>query len=403
MAASLYAKTKLNIADGYMKEKIKNKGSLKSRYGKWTILDVIPRGRQGKDCLCRCDCGHEAIVAATSLRGGRTTQCTECAKKINRFPNSKYDHSKWLGKKFGKLTVIGFGEVTGADGTLYICECECGFTKGYSGSKLKNGKIMQCLHCSNSAKGKKHGFYKYPEYKVWQSIKSRCTNPSDKGYPAYGGRGISICKEWAESFETFIEDIGFRPQEGLTLDRIDNDRGYEPGNVRWVTHMINSNNTRKNVRYTKNGATYTARELAEKFSVPYSRMNWCLIRYGIDWVFDNIERVREIKRKKLCTSFGGKMVESFRNALPDRLYIKCHKLAFEQSTATLYDSGLVERLFFSNPKDVNVSEGEIVLDVSAAEVRAYSKAPFVPVKDGCWKSSCLIHMAHIREYKKPSP
>jgi hypothetical protein len=383
--------------------KIKNQGSLKSRYGRWTILEVLSKGRRGKDCLCQCDCGGVAVVAATSLRAGRSTQCEECAKKTRRFPNSKYDHSEWLGKKFGKLTVIGFGEVTKNDGTLYICECECGYVKGYSGSKLKKGKIVQCLHCSNSQKGTKHGFYKYPEYKIWQSIKRRCLCPSDKAYPRYGGRGISIYMGWAESFSVFIKDVGFRPEEGLALDRIDNNRGYEPGNVRWASHMVNCNNTRKNVHYEQGGVKYTARELAQKFSVPYSRMNWCLIRYGIDWVFDNIEKVREIKRKRPNILLEEKMVGSRPQGIPHRLYTKCLRVVFEQSYdfSSLYDTGVFGKEFFSDPKQVVLSGGEFVLEVDT-EAFDGQEIHFVRVKDGCWKNSSPLLMAHIREYKQVS-
>ena len=95
------------------------------------------------------------------------------------------------------------------------------------------------------------------------------------------------------------------------------------------------------------------------------------------------------------------MDESFRKAIPNPLYIKCPKAAFEQSAATFYDSGLVHRLFFSNPKDLNVSEGEIVLEVDAAAFQAGPEPS--SVKDGCWKSRSPLFMAHIREYKQPPP
>lgn len=192
-----------------------------------------------------------------------------------------------MGKRFGKLVIVGFGEVTRNDGTLYICRCDCGYEKGYCGSKLKAGRIKQCRFCAAVERSTKHGHYNKPEYKIWQAIKSRCLNPKDKQYPNYGQRGISIYPEWADDFQVFFEAVGERPLEGLTLDRIDNNKGYEPGNVRWVTHRVNCNNTRRNRIFEKDGKQYTVRQLADLFQVPYSTMNWLLLRYGIDHVFEN--------------------------------------------------------------------------------------------------------------------
>jgi hypothetical protein len=77
-------------------------------------------------------------------------------------------------------------------------------------------------------------------------MKARCYNPKDTKYPDYGGRGIVMCDEWRNSFEAFLADVGPRPAPGLSIDRIDNDGNYEPGNVRWATHVVQQSNTRRN-------------------------------------------------------------------------------------------------------------------------------------------------------------
>ena len=264
------------------------------KFGNWTVLETFSSPR-GKYCRCQCICGNEGEVAATSLRAGRSTQCKECAKKT-RYGARRHNHEKWIGETFGKLTVISLGEMT-REGRMYRCICSCGKQKEYPAAKLKAGKTKQCLSCSNSERSTKHGFHAYPEYKIWTAIKSRCRKLDNKQYKYYGERGIDICQEWFDSFETFIEHIGFRPGKRFTLDRTDNEKGYQPGNVRWVPMLVNANNTRRNVHYEKDGTSYTARDVATKFNIPYHRVNWCLIRYGIDWVFANIETVRQIRKK----------------------------------------------------------------------------------------------------------
>jgi hypothetical protein len=88
-----------------------------------------------------------------------------------------------------------------------------------------------------------HGRHGTPTYRSWRSMKTRCTNPNHEGYTYYGGRGIRVCDRWAESFETFLADMGDRP-EGTSLDRIDPDGDYEPGNVRWATASEQRRNRR---------------------------------------------------------------------------------------------------------------------------------------------------------------
>jgi len=100
-----------------------------------------------------------------------------------------------------------------------------------------------------------------PLYKKWSSMKDRCFNPRSRHYHRYGGRGITMCKEWVEDFAKFASDVGKQP-EGMTLDRIDNNKGYEPTNVRWVTRLVQANNRSTNIVVTHDGLTMTISDWA---------------------------------------------------------------------------------------------------------------------------------------------
>lgn len=108
-------------------------------------------------------------------------------------------------------------------------------------------------------------------YTLWCGIKQRCLNPDHKHYHRYGGRGVTVCQEWADSFEVFREAVG-EPPAGMTLDRIDNDKGYEPSNVRWTTRKEQANNRSTNVVLTWEGKTMTLKQWAEHLEWPYGRI-----------------------------------------------------------------------------------------------------------------------------------
>lgn len=115
---------------------------------------------------------------------------------------------------------------------------------------------------------KRHHGTKTDEYKVWNGVKQRCYNPNNVAYSNYGGRGIKICERW-KSFEYFYTDMGQRPTPKHQLDRIDNNKGYEPGNCRWVTAKVNANNRRDNRYVTIYGQTKSLKQWCEEYEVPY--------------------------------------------------------------------------------------------------------------------------------------
>ena len=113
----------------------------------------------------------------------------------------------------------------------------------------------------------RHGLCYLPEYAVWNSARDRCTNPNAKFYRDYGGRGIRMYPDWIKSFLPFFEHIGPRPSKLFTLDRINNNKGYEPGNVRWALRKTQMNNTRSNIVITIGDKTMTVAQWAESLGI----------------------------------------------------------------------------------------------------------------------------------------
>ena len=149
------------------------------------------------------------------------------------------------GLKFGKLTVIGFSNTNKHGQAMWKCRCECGNETIVKGSHLTTGHTISC---GKHAKHCKHGMTKKRPYRIWQDMKSRCENPKVACFKHYGGRGITVCEEWRNSFEAFYEwatSHGYSDE--LTLDRIDVNGNYCPDNCRWATWHEQRINQRKAV------------------------------------------------------------------------------------------------------------------------------------------------------------
>ena len=157
------------------------------------------------------------------------------------------------GKTFDRLTVIQFDKISNYRG-YWLCRCSCGKTVSVSGKRLRDGntKSCGCKNINNPGRPLKHGYrsslsencMRTKTYKCWVNMKNRCLNPNVKGYEYYGGRGITVCDRWKNSFENFLVDMGEPPSPELSIDRIDNDGNYEPGNCKWSTKYEQVHNRR---------------------------------------------------------------------------------------------------------------------------------------------------------------
>lgn len=178
----------------------------------------------------------------------------------------------WAGITQGQLTIHNEVGRDKHGNVLWHCVCMCGATCVKSNKELASGVKSCSTACGVSASNtirSKHGMWKSKEYRAWSGIKQRCLNPSNTHYVRYGGRGITICPQWVDSFEQFLSDVGEAPSNALSLDRIDNDGNYEPGNVRWATRKIQSNNRQRTLRTEINGEVLPLTEIATKYGVAY--------------------------------------------------------------------------------------------------------------------------------------
>lgn len=193
-----------------------------------------------------------------------------------------------IGKKFGRWTVIRYSHKDKNRIKYYICKCECGIERAVNKANLIKGKSQSCgclNHEQTSIRCKKYNKDEKKLLKVFNSIRARCFNPKHNAYCNYGARGITIYSEWLKNPILFVKwAIANGYEEGLSVDRIDNDKGYTPENCHFADAKVQSRNRRSNLKYYYKGKTLCLSEWAEKLNISYP-MLWQRIRkYG--WSFE---------------------------------------------------------------------------------------------------------------------
>lgn len=191
-----------------------------------------------------------------------------------------------VGMTFNYWTVLERHGKRGQKAT-WKCICKCGKIKVIAGQSIRSGESKSCGCRPHHTTGHRHtiNYSATPTYRSWQSMVSRCTQPSSPAFTYYNKRGIKICKQW-RTFANFFADMGERP-DGTTLDRYPNNGGnYEPGNCRWATQREQANNKITNLSFTFDGKQFTLAELARHTGASKEKLRSRLCRSKLPWTVE---------------------------------------------------------------------------------------------------------------------
>lgn len=183
------------------------------------------------------------------------------------------------GQRFGRWTVM-----SRVPPRSWFCRCDCGTERAVDRGSIRAGRSLGCIQCHPALGNRRtHGQKRTRIYTIWSGMKGRCDNPHDAAYPRYGGRGIKVCDTWARSFEAFRDwaaSSGY--QAHLTIDRRDNNGGYEPENCRWLTRADQNRNCSRNRPIIFRGRKVLVCDLCKEVGLPQDVLKNRILRYGWD-------------------------------------------------------------------------------------------------------------------------
>lgn len=218
----------------------------------------------------------------------------------------------------------------------FKCRCKCNKEIDVSLGHLRSGHTTKCMECAHKTKAKENR--NTPEYTVWAALKARCTNPNSPQWNDYGGRGITVCDRWLNSFDAFLTDMGFRPSADHSIDRKDNNGPYSPNNCRWATKEEQSRNTRRTHLIEYQGETKCLTDWAIQFNLSPKCLSY---RLANGWDFEKAIKVPDGYGNRRIIEYKGEflsleqLAERFDiniRTLQDRIYKK--KWDIEKSLTT---------------------------------------------------------------------
>jgi hypothetical protein len=192
------------------------------------------------------------------------------------------------GQTYGQLTVLRFTRKNERLQAFWMCRCSCGNEKEIFGGNLHSGSARSCGCLKLAGNNLRHGHSRNgkqsAEYICWVSMRGRVLNPGNDRFEDYGGRGITICKRW-DDFENFLADMGPKPSAAMSIDRIEVNGNYEPGNCQWGTKEEQARNKRNSALITFNDETLCVATWSERLGIPYATLHARLQVWPVEKAF----------------------------------------------------------------------------------------------------------------------